>query len=267
MIQIIDLSFETPAENIAFDETLLLLAEQGNIDEPRFTREQGEALRFWESKQYFVCIGRSGNYDKEVYADICQQDNVPVIRRISAGGTVLIGPGCLNYTLVLSYERDKNLRDIHKSYNYILTKIVDALNKVTKNNVFIKPVSDIVIDNKKVSGNAQARKRNFLLHQGTLLYNFDLNKISRYLPEPVDQPEYRVKRTHKEFITNLSVDVDAAKTEIIKSFFVDKTANLVVPDKQNSLMHQLIETKYSFEQWNKEGNNNLSIDINNQVIL
>ena len=84
----------SPQENIHLDEELLLKTELS---------KEGETLRFWESKEYFVVIGRSGKAEEECHLDRCSRDGIKIVQRLSGGGTVLQGPGCLNYSLILSY--------------------------------------------------------------------------------------------------------------------------------------------------------------------
>ena len=64
-------------------------------------------------------------------------------------------------------------------------------------------ISDLAVEGKKFSGNAQQRKRDHLLHHGTLLYSFDLDLLPRYLKAPPRQPEYRAQRAHEDFLGNV----------------------------------------------------------------
>ena len=90
-----DISFETPQENILFDEVLLSLAEQ---------KKSGEVLRFWESDKFFIVLGRTSSPVNDIHISAAVHDKIPVLRRSSGGGTVLQGKGCLNYSLILSKE-------------------------------------------------------------------------------------------------------------------------------------------------------------------
>src|SRR2546428_30738 len=63
--------------------------------------------------------------------------------------------------------------------------------------------SDLALGSRKFSGNAQQRKRHHLLHHGTILYDFDLALVSRYLRLPSRQPHYRRQRGHEDFLMNL----------------------------------------------------------------
>jgi len=102
-MEYLDLTLPSVAENLALDEALLLRAEAGQGD---------EVLRFWEWHSPAVILGAGGRLAEDVDEAACKVDQVPIFRRSSGGGTVLLGPGCLCYSLVLSYERDPALREI-----------------------------------------------------------------------------------------------------------------------------------------------------------
>ena len=95
-MQFRDVSLPTPEENIAFDEALWSLSEKQGAD---------EYLRFWESPQIFIVLGRISREAEDIGLARTQEDNIRVLRRSSGGGTVVQGPGCLNYTLVLSKQK------------------------------------------------------------------------------------------------------------------------------------------------------------------
>jgi len=209
-MQLRDISFPTPQENITFDEVLWRLAEK---------HEAGEYLRFWESSKIFVVMGRIGRAEIDVNAIHAKKDNIPVLRRSSGGGTVLQGPGCLNYTLVLSKQKHPELNDLRQSYQWISAKVIEALASAGVE-AYFRPMSDLAIgtDEKKFSGNAQRRGKHYILHHGTILYKFDLSLISRYLNMPKDIPEYRKRRSHTDFVTNIPIDPHVFKDHLAQIF-------------------------------------------------
>src|SRR5262245_25902420 len=113
-MNLLDLTLPTLAENLALDEALLLEAGAG---------QRGELLRFWEWPSLAVVVGAGGKLAEDVDLARCEADHVPVMRRSSGGGTVLLGRGCLCFGLVLAYERSAALREIPFSYVYILSCI------------------------------------------------------------------------------------------------------------------------------------------------
>jgi lipoate-protein ligase A len=197
-MQIIKRAVKSPEENISLDESLLLKAENGEI---------GETLRFWESSEYFVCLGKAGKEEEECFTERCKKDGIKILKRISGGGTVLQGPGCLNYSAVISYDRDKRFKNINDTYRIILGSAADSFKEKGREVEFL-PVCDLAIDGKKISGNAQARKKKYFLLHGTVLYDFDINKISEYLKHPPKEPDYRKQRPHSDFVANILLRVD-----------------------------------------------------------
>jgi lipoate-protein ligase A len=159
-----------------------------------------EAVRVWESPAYAVVLGRSGVVSRDVNADACAADGVAIVRRDSGGGAVVLGPGCLSYSLVLSLDRRPELRDVRASYRQILGWLVRALNVP---GLEVRGETDLAIAGRKVSGNAQRRGARALLHHGTLLYRFDASVAERYLKEPARRPEYRGARRHADFLGGL----------------------------------------------------------------
>ena len=63
----------------------------------------------WESSEVAVVLGRSSQIAREANVDACRADNIPILRRCSGGCAVVIGPGCLMYSVLLSYERRPRL--------------------------------------------------------------------------------------------------------------------------------------------------------------
>src|SRR5215217_4866338 len=172
-ISLFDHTAATADENLALDEALLLAAEAG---------EGGEILRFWEWPTPAVVLGAGGSVRIDVNEAACRADGVSVHRRASGGGTVLLGRGCLLFSLVLAYDRAAELRHVNASYRWLLGRVLDALRPLA----VVEPagISDLAVGGLKVSGNAQQRKARYLLHHGTLLYAFDLPHVARYLSPP-----------------------------------------------------------------------------------
>lgn len=226
-----DISLDTPKENILYDDVLFHLAEETHQ----------EFLRFWESKDYFIVLGRACDEQEDLNIDQIKKDRISVLRRSSGGGTVVQGKGCLNYSLVLSKEKTPEIADLRKSYEFILGKVVRALKSLGKDCQFL-PISDIALidGQKKISGNAQKRGRKCILHHGTLLYNFDLNMIEKYLQMPKDIPEYRKERKHLDFVANLDLTSHQIKQEMLNQFSVQDMNASIMPHEERQLSDYLM---------------------------
>jgi lipoate-protein ligase A len=228
----LDLTLPTAAENLALDEALLLAAEAG---------EGGEVLRVWEWPRPAVVLGSGCRLAEDVDEAACAADGVPILRRASGGGTVLLGPGCLLYTLVLRYDRAPELAQIRPSYAYILGRVGRALGSAAGP----AGTSDLALDGRKFSGNAQQRKRGHLLHHGTLLYASDLARVGRYLRPPPRQPEYRAGRSHADFLRNLDLSGEELKRRLRAEWEADQP-----PDHWPAgRVRELAAEKYTSPEW------------------
>lgn len=236
-MRLIHYSSPDPATNLALEEVLLDEVEQGC---------QPDTLRFWESPIPFVVLGTAQTLDEEVDERHCLADGVPVMRRCTAGGCVLQGPGSLNYSLFMTYEAYPEVTSLQASYRFILGRICGAL-KTLGIDASHEGISDIAIGKRKVSGNAQRRRRRALLHHGTLLYRADAAAISRYIREPADRPDYRGGRTHGDFVTALPAEPDELRTAIATVFGPCTT----VPPSPELLGRagQLTAEKYCLDTW------------------
>jgi lipoate-protein ligase A len=233
-----DLSFSSPEMNLAYDEALLLAAEAG---------ETAETLRFWQAKTPFVVLGYSRRMKADVHVDACAKDEVPVLRRYSGGGTILQGPGCLNYSLILRTEQIGPFSTITGTTSYILQHHAGVLRFLSGKEIAIEGESDLTMEGRKFSGNAQRRLAKYLLFHGTFLFDFDLKNIERYLSVPDRQPAYRSHRSHGEFLGNISVDPDTLKQALIDSWKADAAGALIPLERAD----RLVRERYSRNEWNQ----------------
>lgn len=237
MIRLLDHTFPSPQENLACDEALLDWVEEGDAH---------EILRFWEPQHYFVVLGSSNKVRQEVFVENCTADDIPILRRHSGGGTVLQGPGCLNFSLILRITPDGPTRNITTTTNYILQQHAGVLSTLLQEKVEMRGSSDLTIAGKKFSGNAQRRRLKALLFHGTFLYDFDISKIEQYLKLPPKQPEYRVQRSHLEFVRNVSCSAAHVKEALRKSW----NAHTPIESLPAERMEHLVTEKYSRREWN-----------------
>ena len=235
----VDITLPSPEENLALDEALLSACEEA-------AREGGpaggEVLRFWESGTPFVVLGVSGKMLHEVDLEACERCGIPVLRRASGGGTVLQGPGCLNFSLILSLAIRPELADLRKGISCILERTARGLGLEA---LCFRGTSDLALGDRKVSGNAQKRTRHALLHHGTLLHGMDPGDVGRFLPPPPKEPAYRAGRTHEEFLGNLPLDAERMKARLRTAW----EATPAGPEWHPPRVQELITEKYGNPAW------------------
>lgn len=213
-LRLLDLTLPSAAENLALDEALLNEMDEHGGD---------PVLRFWESDNYFVVLGRACRLRDDVYTEACRRDNIAVLRRASGGGTVLQGPGCLSYALMLPFEWHSVLRDIRKTNRFILERIAQALRR-WEPTVAFREISDLAVNGFKISGNAQRRTRRALLFHGTILHGLRIDLVSRYLTHPKRQPDYREDRPHASFLRTIDAPLQDMKQAIAAAWNARSTA-------------------------------------------
>jgi lipoate---protein ligase len=244
-MKLLDLTLSSAAENLACEEALLEACEESGGE---------EILRFWEAREPFVVVGYANKVVTEVNLDACTAKKLPIFRRCSGGGTVLQGPGCLNYALVLRITDDGPCRTITSANQFIMERNRAAIEALflkseignRKSEIVINGHTDLTLNGRKFSGNSQRRKRNFLLFHGTFLLNFDLTLICEFLRMPSLQPDYRADRNHDDFLVNLNLPADQVKAALRKAWHAPEE----LKDFPRQEIQRLAMQKYSKDEWN-----------------
>lgn len=231
----LELTLSTPTENLACDEALLDFCEEvGGV----------EILRLWEPKKYFVVVGYANKVNAEVHCDTCEKKNIPILRRCSGGGTVVQGPGCLNFSLILNFDANDSLQTITRANQFIMERHRQLFEKHLGTDVKIEGHTDLTIGGLKFSGNAQRRKKKFLLFHGAFLLDFDIAMIEQLLRMPSKEPDYRRHRSHEKFLINIPLQADRLKDELRRAWNSSEALKNVP-----QIPTHLIE-KYRSREWN-----------------
>ena len=248
----LDLTLPTPAENLACDEALLDWREKSG---------GGGILRFWESPEVFVVLGYANKVAAETNVEACKANAIPVLRRCSGGGTVLQGQGVLNYSLILKIEEGTPTASINSANRFIMERNRAAIEKTLPSHlspltskVLVQGHTDLALitdhsslsTSRKLSGNAQRRKKDFLLFHGTFLLSFDISLAEKYLAMPSLQPAYRQHRSHADFIMNLSVPAETVKRELRSAW----NADVPLQNVPHERIQLLSRDKYMTDRWN-----------------
>jgi lipoate-protein ligase A len=233
-LTLLDLSLPDPALNLALDEALLLAAEEDRAP---------EVLRLWESAVPMIVLGAGGSVAIDVNRAACEADGVPILRRSSGGGTVLLGPGCLAFSLIVRMDRAPGLNQIQPATRYVLNRTLNALQIP---GAAIEGTSDLAVSGRKFSGNAQQRKRTHFLHHGTLLFDCDFGLVSKFLHAPERKPDYRGERGHDSFLMNLPLGIDELRRRLIQEW--NPTGELI--DVPLARAERLADEKHRRDEWN-----------------
>ncbi len=146
-----------------------------------------DIFMLWRAERA-ILIGACQNALAEVDVDYVKEHDIEVVRRTSGGGTVFCDLGNTNFSFI------KSAGEVEKGdFKQFVKPILDLLESLFVPAEFTGR-NDILVDGKKVSGNAQYRTRDRMLHHGTLLYSADLSVLAKALtPHPLKYQAKGVK--------------------------------------------------------------------------
>ena len=235
-MQFLDLTL-SPVLNLSLDDALIESAEASET--------YPEVLRLWEPESPMVVLGRSSPLAMEVNLDFCRKENIPVFRRISGGQSIVTGPGCLMYAVLLDYRKRPQLRMLDKAHAFVMNQLQAALDFIDIETE-MQGTCDLTYSGRKFSGNALRCRRDWFLYHGTIiLESFDLSLIQNCLGEPKRQPDYREGRSHDEFVTSIPADAKALKAALTKQW----NATELFEHPPIELAEKLGDEKYNDRDW------------------
>lgn len=223
-------------QQLALDDELLAAVNHGG---------HPPLLRFWQSPTTAVVLGRGNDPEVEVDRPACRDLGVPIWRRSSGGGTVVVGPGCLAFTLVLPATSQLRNLGAGPVTRLLLERSLSGWGESL--GLCVQGVSDITLGDRKISGNAQRWKRDAFLHHGTVLLSFDLNLVRRLLREPARRPEYRSARTHADFVQNAPFTADEFRKHLVERW--NATIQQPIPDEILTAAQRLANDRAEQPNW------------------
>jgi len=233
---------------MAIDESILIHRCEGKIP---------NTVRFYQFSPSAVTIGYFQSIFEEVYLDYCLSNGIDVVRRITGGGAVFHDEnGEITYSVVASVNDVP--RDIIDCYGFICGGLIYALESFGLKGEF-KPLNDVVVYGKKISGSAQTRRREAILQHGTFMYSTDIQKLVNSLKiVPEKLKDKGVQALEERVITlskalGRSVCRDEVLQALINGFKRALNVDFVISDLTESeweLAKKLAREKYSCRDWN-----------------
>ena len=141
------------------------------------SEEQPPTVRFYKWKNNSVSIASYQNQD-EINIDLCQKNNIDVVRRITGGRAVFHDKRDFTYSVIAPISIFGNIKN---AYAEICSWIINALNELGIKSK-LENKNDIVVDGRKISGNAaKLMEKGIYLQHGTGVYDIDFGLMPRVL--------------------------------------------------------------------------------------
>ena len=192
--------------NMALDEALSEGVRSGSSP---------PTIRFYNWKPSAVSIGYFQSIRDEVNLEVCRELGVDCIRRWTGGGAVYHDfEGEITYSVIAPANIFP--KNIIESYRLICGWVVKGLESLGIEAEF-KPINDILVKNKKISGSAQTRRGGILLQHGTLLYALDLKTMFSVLNVSRQKITDKMIKSAEERVTCVMEHSDAGKKEVYEA--------------------------------------------------
>lgn len=200
-----------------------------------------------------IIVGNHQNTLAEINVDYVKENDIDVVRRLSGGGAVFHDLGNLNFTFIKNIDKSKDKVD----FSTYTKPIIDVLQNMGLKANF-EGRNDIVIDGKKISGNAQAMNGNRMIHHGTLLFSSVMSDLSNALKvNPLKFKDKAVKSV-KSRVSNISNHMEE---EMDVLTFRDRIMEYIISthegaelyeytEEDRNKINQLVEEKYGKWDWN-----------------
>jgi len=158
---------------------------------------QEDFFMLWRSKPSVV-VGKHQNALAEINHEFVRENQIPVARRLSGGGTVFHDPGNVNFTFI------RNVANISEvNFKVFTVPVVAALKKMGVD-AYTTGRNDLLIDGKKISGNAEHVHKNRVLHHGTLLFDSHLEALKGALKVDLSKFEDKAVQSNRSGVTNIA---------------------------------------------------------------
>ena len=244
--RLVDSDLSDPAFTVAADEAIARARSENKVP---------NTLHFYRRNAPTISIGYFQEVEKSLDIKFCQQNNIHIVRRITGGSAIYADSGHLIYGLAVGQDILPDGRNA--AFEVVCGAIVQALSTLGVQAEF-KPINDIMVNGRKISGSAQMKRWGIVLQHGTLVIENNNEMLVKALKMDIAKIEER-NQTPETYVTSLTEilgtapDLEKVKSAIIKAFqaiFDIEFEESELTDYENELINQLIIDKYGNEEWN-----------------
>lgn len=231
---------KNPRFNLALEEYVL-----------KYLASDEDFVLLWQNDNS-VIIGRNQNTVEEINTEAVKKHGVNVVRRITGGGAVYHDEGNLNFSFITQ------LKDNLNNYAKFTQPVIDALNELGVPAQF-QGRNDIVVEDQKISGNAQSFHKDKMLHHGTILFNANLPFVGEVLNVKADKIKSKGIKSNRSRVTNIlpyleeQVTMPQFKKTLLQHLLGDDdiAAHIYeLTEEDLKTIHSLMDKRYNTWAWN-----------------
>lgn len=242
-----------PYTNIATEEYLL--------------KSMSEPVFFIYRNAPSIIIGKHQNALAEINYDFITNHNIPVIRRLSGGGTVFHDLGNINFCFLQNGPEGRLI-----DFKRYTQPIIDLLNQYGLE-AYLGQKNELLVQGLKFSGNAEHVFRNRVMHHGTILFLSDLSQLEESIRVTSGRFIDKAVASNRSRVTNIGpllsppVSIEGFCQHLMTFVAEQNNSNtkLELTAIDNEAINRLVEEKYHTWEWNFGYSPNYQLD--HQVVL
>lgn len=244
--RLLDSGLSEPAFTVAADEAIALARAKGIVP---------NTLHFYRRDSPTVSLGYFQKVDKAIDIDFCKANGVRIVRRVTGGSAIYTDSNHLIYGLAV--DEDTLPADREMAFRKVCSALVIALAQMGIPAVH-KPINDVLVSGRKISGSAQIKRRGIVLQHGTLVLKNDTAMMKGALR--MDEMKLSQRGlTPSTCMTSLfeimgnMPDIEKVKASLVYGFEKEFNVHLEPSEftsQEAEIIDGLVQKKYSRDEWN-----------------
>ncbi|MCK6255906.1 lipoate--protein ligase [Fictibacillus sp. KIGAM418] len=254
----------------------MLFIDNRNITDPRVNLAIEEyALKNLDINETYllfyinepsIIIGKNQNTVEEINADYVREHGIHVVRRLSGGGAVYHDTGNLNFSFITK-DDGNSFHDFKK----FTDPVVKALNKLGLN-AELSGRNDILVDGKKISGNAMFTTRGRMFSHGTLMFDSEIENVVSALNVKLDKIQSKGIKSIRSRVTNIKEHMNKEMTmeefkQILLAYLFEEFEEIPryeLTEKDWEQINKLSEERYRNWDWNYGNSPKSNVELSNR---
>ena len=198
-----------------------------------------------------IIIGKNQNSIEEINTKYVEENGIHVVRRLSGGGAVYHDLGNLNFSFITKDDGES-----FHNFRKFTAPVIEAL-KSLGINAELSGRNDILVDGRKISGNAQFSTKGRMFSHGTLLFNSEIEHVVSALNVKKDKIESKGIKSIRSRVANIKefmkedMTIEDFRTLLLQAIFKgEEIPQYTLTESDWANIQELSKERYQNWDWN-----------------
>jgi len=238
--RLVDTDLAEPAYTAACDEAIVRARQKNLVP---------NTLHLYRRDRPTISLGYFEKVEETVDLEAAKRNGVQLVRRFSGGSAIYTDQAQIIYSVVV--KRDRFPSDPNEVYRTICSGIIKGLEELGLEAEF-KPINDVQIDGRKISGSAQKIEKDVLIQHGTIIMDCDFDLMFEVLRTGEKKIRTREEMTSLTHELERDLEPEEVKKALIKGF--EEALGIRIrrgplTHFENEMIEELVDTKYGTEEF------------------